>query len=117
MSVIRETKAEKLSYLERQIANAIAEIKELQSQPCKYETYLNTGFGEDLLYDYHLSTRGIWEIYKVSGDYQEPLVLLTTVIGQLDEAIKYAVELKDFWNNESGGILRKILPKGMIELY
>ncbi len=68
--------------------------------------------GRKLLEQYDLSTVGIWQIFgedsnaDLHGPHYTPL--LGIVEGNLDNVIRYAVDLPQFWQWGSGGEIRFI---------
>lgn len=71
-----------------------------------------THFGRELLKKHSLNEVGTWQIYgedpncDFGGPHHEPELGIVT--GKLDDVIKYAVELKGFWQWGGGGRIVKI---------
>lgn len=72
--------------------------------------YKKTYRFSELMKNYSLTEMGIWEIYgedpncEFSGYHHEPH--LETVSGTLDDTIRYAVGLPNFWQWGSGGRIK-----------
>lgn len=65
--------------------------------------------GRMLLREYNLHEKGVWTILgEVTDEWPYKYQLeLGNYSGTLDEAIKYAVELRNFWTRGNGGDILK----------
>jgi hypothetical protein len=87
-----------------------AEI-ELKSKT-KYEEWIRTSYsGTKLLKNHSLSEVGFWRIRgedtrDMGGNHHQPD--LGTVEGSLEEAIRYAVKLPEFYTWGAGGDIQKV---------
>lgn len=73
----------------------------------KFEKYLKTNSGRELLTKHSLDEEGVWRILgedpncDFGGHHHEPE--LDTVSGRLEDVIRYGVALGSFWQWGSGG--------------
>jgi len=80
------------------------------SKQSKYERFLGTYYGKNLLEKYSLDQEGLWQILgedpncDFGGYHYQPD--LGIVEGKLRDVIDYAVELPGFWTWGGGGDIR-----------
>lgn len=78
----------------------------------KYEQYTKTYSGRELLKNHFLSETGIWQVLgedpncDYTGSHHNPE--LGVFDGTLDDVIRLAVELPEFWQWGAGGKIKKL---------
>lgn len=103
--------------IDRNIAQLNKERKELvkilnsKHEDEEVNKYLNTYSGQRLLKEHSLTEEGIWDVFgedpncDFGGSHHTPY--LQTFEGKLENVLKVAVRLPNFWSWGGGGSIRK----------